>query len=261
MSIPSCSPVYGTYDLGPFVFTAHYACDRWVVPHILTPFLMTIFTRSAWFGFFMAGIGELIEYTVGTLFGSFVIFVGTANGGDIIHDAENMCGAFVEDWLIQGGLGSFVLGWFFYSYFTYPALLRVDDLWSSRRYYPRLIIYSIALFGLCITLPAAIFGVTIGSFPLGALLYPFIQGGTLLLLLWWEKCNPKLSPWVSNEDERLYFHLSIWFILLAYSIQNLWYWFYSSAVQTWFITAIIVVGWIPLSIIKWQWFQRIKVEL
>lgn len=256
----SCVPVYGTYDLGPFVMTIQKACDLWVVPHLMVPFLATIFTRSAWFGFFIAGIGELVEYFAGTAFGNFVIFVGTANGGDINHDNENFAGSYIEDWLIQGGIGSLVLGWIFYSYFTYPALLRWEDLWNGK--HKRLIIYSIILFGLCIVLPGSLMGVKVDTFPLGTMLAPIIQCTSLALMRIWE-----VSPWGKPyslwmaTDELMQFYLVTSFLLVLYYFQNAGNWFFSSGAQTWLITGILLVFWIPLSQIKWKWFQRIDVTL
>jgi len=255
LMIPPCQLFVGTYDLGPVVLKTLQSCDFWAVPHIINPFLAAVWTRTWWFGFAIAGFGELLEYFALWAFESFVIFLGTHKGTDFNHDVENLAGSYIEDWLFQGGLAS-LLAYVFYQTFVFPALLQWKDFWNGKIL--RALFYSFALFIGCIILPSALHGVEINGYPFGRHLYYIIHlvvFGLVILL------QPR-AKWAGyNLRQKILFWGGTWLISFTYNLQNTFDWFYSSHVQSWLITAIFLVLITIWSEIKWRWFERIRVDL
>ena len=127
--VRACVPIAGSYYLGPTALFTTSNCDTWFTFHLFHTFLLTAWSRRWYFGFLMAGIGELIEYTTLWAFKSFVIFLGTHAGQDLNTDVESLAASYLDDWLFAGGIGV-VLGTIFYSTFTYPAPLRYQDIFA-----------------------------------------------------------------------------------------------------------------------------------
>lgn len=252
--VPPCIEISNVYDIGPLAMVNTYACDPWAIPHVVVPFLITVWSRSWWFGFLMAGVGELVEYFGAWAFKSFVIFVGTRNGVDFNHDIESLAGSYVDDWLIQGTLVGVFLGWIFYKTFSYPRLISAWDFLNNQLWF---IYYAILLFGLNVVLTGSIYRVMIGSFELGINLAWIIYGLTLLILLIWQprdKWNG-YSNWHKAE-----FYLGSWFINIAFQVQNQFDWFFSSAVQSWLIGGILLVLLVPIGLYRWRWPMRIRLS-
>ena len=250
-----CMPAVNTYELGPVVMVSQFACDQWAVPHFIVPFMITVWTRNWFVGAFFAGFGEQVEYLALWAFQSFIIFLGTHEGTDFNRDIENLAGSHIDDTIWMGYLGVF-FGWVFYQHFVFPALLRYKDIWNGRVL--RVIFYAAFLFGVNIVLPAALHGVTVGSFPLGRLLYPIIHGVSFLLTVWWQ---PR-SVWNGYTKAQAWqFWLGMWLISVIYNVQNIWDWFFSSHFQVTLVTGILLVGvFLPWSLYRWRWLQRIQLS-
>lgn len=247
-----CKTFVGTYDLGPVVLNTLRACDPWAVPHLINPFMVGVFTRTWWFAFFVAGLGELVEYTSLWAFKSFVIFLGTHEGTDFNHDVENLAGSYLEDWLFQGGLGT-LMAWVFYQTFVFPAMLRGRDFWNGRIL--RALFYSTALFGFLIVLPSALFGIEINGHPFGRHLYYIIHLGVFVLIVIFQ---PK-DVWkdYSRRDVWIFWTV-LWLVSFIYNFQNAFDWFFSSYAQAWLISGIILVVFAVVSQVRWRWIQRIR---
>ena len=174
MAIPSCmdSP-RSTLRYGLVAFFILSECDRWSVLHIVTPFLLTIWTRSPFFGFFMAGFGEFIEYFALTIWGTFAVFV--TNGNPKVNpniDIESLANIFVADWLIQGGIGVF-LGWFFCQMIESPALYQWKHIWTR----PFTFCYMTVMLLGATALKGSLYSLDFGSFKFGinfAYLFDFV---------------------------------------------------------------------------------------
>ena len=248
--IPACKTYVGTYNLGPTVLNTLSSCDPWAVPHLVNPFLFGVWTKSPLLAFFLAGIGELVEYTALTLFQSFIVFLGTHEGTDFNADVENLAGSYIEDWLIQGGIGT-LLAWVFYNHFVFPKLIR----YSGRVLVS--IFYNLFFFLGCVILPSALYGIEVNEFPLGRLLYPLIQGVMFLLIIW---LQPKdIFMGYKKSDIYQFWGIS-WFMMFILHLQNIWDWFYSSHVQSWLITGIYLVILFFWSIYRWEWPRRIRLD-
>jgi len=252
--IPACTQYVGTYHLGPVVLKTLSACDPWAVPHILNPLFAGIWTRTWWFAFFVSGIGELIEYSALTAYQSFVIFLGTHKGVDFNQDIENLAGSYVDDWLFQGGIGT-LLAWIFINHFTYPALIRIQDLWNGQAL--RFIFYNAFLFIGCIVIPSSFFGITVGNddYPLGRHLYYIIHLVMFLLVILFQ---PRHVFAGYKRSDIMQFWGIMWFISFILNLQNTWDWFFSSHVQSWLVVGIMLVIVFPWSIYRWRWPNRVR---
>jgi len=250
-----CQTFVGTYDLGPVVLKTLQSCDPWAVPHFINPFLAAVWTGNWWVAFFLAAIGELAEYFSLWAFESFVIFLGTHKGTDFNHDVENLAGSYLEDWLFQGGLAT-VTSYVFIHTFVFPAMLRWEDLWNGRML--RALFYAVALFGGCIILPSALHGVEINGYPFGRILYFIIHLVVFLLVIW---LQPR-DVWAGYKlIDKILFWGSLLLISFVYNFQNTFDWFFSSHVQTWLLTGILLTLMMIYSQIRWKWIQRIRVNL
>jgi hypothetical protein len=253
-NIPACVSAGSTYDLGPVVMTSQFACDAWAVPHFIIPFMMTIWTRFWFFGAFMAGFGEQLEYLTLWGLGSFVIFLGGTNGKDFNHDVENLAGSYIDDTIWMGYLGVF-LGWVFVNYFVYPGLVRYRDVWNGRILH--VLFYGFFLVFFITAIPASTHGVVVNGFPLGRLLYPIVHGITILLVVW---LQPKDTWKGYTKRQQVEFWLAMWSVSLIYNVQNVWDWFYSSHFQVSLVTGIILFIALIASVVKWRWYQRMQLD-
>jgi len=252
--VRACSLAVNTYDLGPVVMVSQFACDHWAVPHFIIPFLMTVWTRNWFFGAFVSGFGEQVEYFVLWALKSFVIFLGTHKGTDLNHDIENMAGSYIDDTIWMGYLGVF-FGWVFYQHFVFPAMLRWRDVWNGNVL--KVLFYATFLFGVNTALPAALHGIVVGTFPLGRILYPAIHGVSFLLTVWWQ---PR-ATWLGYTKRQAWeFWLAMWAISIIYNVQNIWDWFFSSHFQVTLVTAILLSVMCVWSAMRWKWYKRIRIS-
>jgi len=251
--IPPCVPIPNAYELGPVALFTTSTCDPWFILHIFNVFMMTIWTRRWYFGFLMAGVGELIEYFSLWAFKSFIIFLGTHPGRDFNTEVENFAGSYLDDWLFAGGIGT-ILGWIFYLMFTYPALLRYEDIMKRPLY---TIYYFFWLFVVSIIVPSAFFRTTFGSFQFGLNLPIVIYAITILILIW---TQPK-DMWEGYSTRNKWEFYGGWILLsMAYMIQNNFDWFFSTAMQALLVTGIILIVLVPWSLYRWDWFRRIRLS-
>ena len=229
-------------------------CDRWSVLHIVTPFLLTIYTRSGFFGFFMAGLGEFIEYFLLTLWGTFSIFVTNTNTKiDPNTDIESLANIFVADWLIQGGIGV-LLGWVFYQMLDFPALYKWEDIWK-RPY--TFCYYTFWLLGTT-ALKGALYSMDIVSFKFGINFF-YIADIVLIVIL--ELTQPK-HVWANYSKKQKVFFYGWWlFIVIVLNVQNQFDYFFSNYVQGWLWSAILLfVFMIPYSLHARQWHRSIEFD-
>lgn len=229
-------------------------CDRWSVLHIVTPFLLTVYTRSGFFGFFMAGIGEFLEYFGLTLWGTFAIFVTNTNTKvDPNTDVESLANIFVADWLLQGGIGV-LLGWVFYQMVECPALYKWEDIWK-RPY--TFCYYTFWLLG-TIVLKGAFYSMEFGSFKFGIHFY-YMADIVLILVL--ELTQPK-HTWQGYTKRQKGIYYFWWlFIVIVLNVQNQFDYLYSSYVQSWLWSSILLfVFMLPYSAWKWKWHRNIEFD-
>lgn len=246
-----CTPIIGTYELGPMVMVSHYACDLWAAPHFLVPFLVTVWTRSWLVGAFFAPFGEVLEYFVYWAFRSFVIFLGT----QVDQNLENLVGTHIDDVAWMGWLCGVSLGTIYYMHFYAPRLVTLGDVWGRRVL--RFLFYSFLLFVLCVAVPAFTHEVDVGSFHLGRLLYPIYHGIAFLLAYWFQPSDT-WRGYTKLEQRR--FWLIMWIISAVVNVQNMFDWFYSSHIQVSLIVGIFAFILTVWSQIQWKWFQRIELS-
>lgn len=239
--VRACIPVLTAAGLLPGDMVNTFACDQWAAIHVINPFLLTVYSRSAFFGFFMAGIGELIEAVFLWCFSNYAIYVSANSQG------ETIAMSLVDDWLIQGGIGA-LMGWVFY---------RTVDAYPSFLNYTKplhLFYYLFMVLGLQIILTSVLFMVAFGGFLFGINLTYVVQGLVILFIFWTE-------PRSVGRYHRLEFGAILWFHCISYVAQSQFDWFFSGAYQTWLITGILIVGfWAPYSLLKHDWFRRIRLN-
>lgn len=250
-----CETFVGTYALGPVTLNTLSSCDPWAVPHLVNPFLFGITTKSVPYAFLLSGIGELIEYLMLSLYNSFIVFLGTHDGVDFNVDVENLAGSYIEDWLIQGGLGT-LMAWVFYNHFVFPQLIRFGDVLKGGAL--RVLFYLFFIVCGCIVLPSALFGIEVNGFPLGRHLYYIIQSVMFLLII---LLQPRDVFQGYKKMDIYQFWFCSWFIMFVYLLQNSWDWFYSSHIQSWLITGIFLVIVFFWSIYRWRWPWRIEMDM
>lgn len=236
---------------GVVAFYVLSECNRWAALHIATPFLLTIWSRSAFFGFFMAGIGELLEYFLLTLWETFAVFV-TNNGTKIDPnvDVESLANIFVGDWLIQGGIGA-LLGWTFYQMVESPALLDWQDLWKR----PFTFCYYFFWLLAGTFLKGILYSLDFGSFAFG-INFAYIFDFILIAIL--ELTQPK-HKWGGHTKKQKWIYYFWWlFPVTILHFQNQFDYFYSNWVQSWLWSGIIWIFFmIPYSLWKWRWHKNI----
>lgn len=239
-NIPACTPNVDAVALGPYVLVNTFACDEWAVPHILNIFWIGIITRDPTFAFLIAGLNEALEVLFQMIFGSFVLYVN-AN-----YTSENLAGALVDDFLIQGGIGatlSLIYIWIYDS----PRMWRFRDLKNCANagkffYY--------LFFLLVVIVPGSILfkGVTADGFAYGILIYPlFFLVFTVLNVF--TRMNKNTWKGYTRADQA-----EFWIVALVYTLvmglQALADYFYSSAVQSWLWSFIFLVFLIGRAAIK-----------
>ena len=230
MPIPPCTPSSSIdmIAIGLFTFVNTYACDAWTVPHILAPMFLCVLTRAPFFAFAIAGIAEIGEALANVLFGNFVIFITDNDVG------ENITGILLDDWLIQGGIGV-LLGIVIIAIFKPPRYIDIRDICPHRkgeRRHTGRFFYYLFLF-LLLVVPATIYRLLIGSFELGITLYPVLNLVVIGIHLLIQRCQRKR---VNYE-----FWFTIVAISLVLNVQNIFDYLYSSAIQSWLWSAVIML--------------------
>ena len=224
--IPPCLSNVTGFDYGLVAFTNTFACDKFSVPHIIAPFLIAIITRNPWFGFTMAGIYEVLEYLIYAIADDFIIFAtGTES-----NNVENIAGILLEDWLIQGGVGALILGGVFLWVIPGKTHLTLNDL-KRRGHILRFIFYVVIT--LFFVAPALLYPLVSGSFQYGILIYPFIQL-VLIGIVW------LYNSLFAKEEFQAEFWFTFWFFSLVINFSNLFDYFYSGSIQSWFISTLFL---------------------
>lgn len=239
-----CDPIIEDNEVGPFVFTHGYACDPWCITHIVTPILLTVFLGSPWTAFLIVGIAEIAETFLAATTSGYAIFLENAAS----YTWENMVGAFVDDWLIQGGIGVFI-GWLLLITFrpydtkdsmnlpiSWDGLLTGQPLpWFNTGY---------GILGVGILPLFYNFGINAFS-RLGVVLHPIIQI-ILLFILWQIQGNfGGALDWT--------FYIPLFVLIAIYHGLNTFEWFCSCAVQSWIISAGVIVILCLLWVMKPRW--------
>jgi hypothetical protein len=225
--VTPCTDVVSGLDMGFLVFTNLFSCDKWAVPHLLAPFLVTIMTRDVYFGFTIAGVSEVVEYLTYAIFGDFVIFISNTDVAEA-ERVENVAGILLEDWLIQAGIGAVLLGWTFIT--LYPGKAFVEwRQWRTGRFWFYLIV------GILMMASGFLYPLIFGSFYFGVLMYPVLHTVFVVVI------------WVYEEGciKKGRFYAGFWldFLLFSFaiSVSNLFDYAYSGPIQSWFISAWFLV--------------------
>lgn len=212
----------GRYDLAWLSL-----CDPWALPHLLTPFWLTVFFKSFLVGWFGAHLGETLELLLQTIFGSFVLFA-EANS-----EAETQ-GQILED-ILQGFIGSMLAVVFSWVFSDAPALLQLEDVYPSRVKQGRLKRFIFYLFFLFLGTMAPPFIMALkldNGFPLGTSLYTPIFLASFGIILYFQSAfltQEEMRQWKSYQE---FWWTGILFTVII-SIQHNWNYLYSSTVQTW----------------------------
>lgn len=223
--VTPCVDVVSGVDYGTLAFTNMFACDKWAVPHIVAPLLVTIMTRNVYFGFTIAGIAEIVEYLIFVIFGSFVIFV---SNGEISETdrVENIVGVLLEDWLIQGGIGALILGCIFIKVIPGKPFVRWADAWDKNK---RGSFWFYLVIGILMLGSIAIYPLELGSLRFGILIYPVILF-VFIIVIW------------LREGE--HFYAEFWLTFLAFAtainVSNLFDYLYSGPIQSWLISLVFL---------------------
>jgi hypothetical protein len=235
MVIPPCTPAESIdmIAIGIYAFINTYACDSWVIPHILAPMFLCILTRAPFFAFAMAGIAEIGEVLAIVLFGNFVLFI---DANDVI---ENINGIMLDDWLIQGGIGV-LLGIVVIAIFKPPRYIDLRDICPSRssfrgkgeRRHIGRFMYYLVLF-LLLILPVIMYKLKLGSFSFGIVMYTVLNLAVIGIHLLIQYCQRKR---VNYE-----FWFTIVAISLVLNVQNIFDYLYSSAIQSWLWSSVIML--------------------
>jgi hypothetical protein len=223
-NIPPCTPDVNQLALGTFVLVNLYACDAWAVPHVIMPFILTVWAKDFGVGWLFAYINEGVEAWFNIFFATFVLFV------DANHDGENLAGSLIDDAWIQGLVGA-TLGVLFLWAMPTPRLLSIRDFIPLKKGHVRLdrFVYWVLML-ILVASPATLYRVKIGTFPLGILVYPFLQGA----FLWIANRFAPAETWAGYRRSQVReYWFTIWLFSLAINIQNMFDYFYSSAVQSW----------------------------
>lgn len=240
MSIPPCVANVDAIALGPYVLVNTFACDEWAVPHIVNVFWIGIITRDPVFALLIAGLNEALEVTFQMIFGSFVLYVN-AN-----YTSENLAGALVDDFFIQGGIGA-LLSLIYIWVYDSPRMLRFRDL-SKCQNAGKFVYYFI--FVLLITVPGSILfkAVTGNGFAYGILIYPLFF---LLFVGLNVLTRVNRVTWQSYTTME---QVEFWIVALMYTliigVQALGDYFYSSAIQSWLWSLIFLIFLVIRLIIK-----------
>lgn len=222
--------------LGPYQLSWLSLCDQWAMPHFVTPFWLTVLSKSFLLGWFGAHLGETIELLLQNIFGSFVLFAGASD------DVETK-GQILED-ILQGLFGSLLGVIFSWVFSDAPAMIQLEDVYPARVRQGRLkrLLFYLFFWMVGVALPPLIMKITLNNgFPLGTALHSviFLISFSFIMLAHWnrwvwpfdarEAVTPEARRWKRYGE---YWATGIIFTL-AISIQNNWNYLYSSTVQVW----------------------------
>lgn len=269
-SIPVCvnyvSPVN---ELGLYGWSLTTACDEWTSPHILSPFLISIITFWPYFAFHVCGYWEAIEVFFVWVSGGYLIFINNIASVDpnVLSDDETFVMTFIEDWFIQGGIGTLIIGNLFLIWLKPPVLLNFRDVYRKPKYFW---FYAVML-GLYYV-PYIAFsyvdltsGVKVGQIivicwqPLWVFLMCWLEG-------WWmsssafRKDGSKIlirGKWKGRlNSSRIKFWCSFLVIALLFMIQNYFNWFISGGVQSWIVAFIVISALILLMVYDRETYRK-----
>ena len=273
-NIPPCQEVEQLV-FGCFGNTILTSCARWAAPHITSPFLIAVVTRSPWLGFAIAGVFEIVEALFVTLFNDFIIFVGDS---DPQLSGENLFGAILEDWLIQGGIGT-LLAWLFIMLVPGRALVQGKDLRWDRTSFNFYFVATILYFVIYPIFPVLIND----EFPIGQIIvmvYHLIWIWVVMALenrFWPNKWRgvprkqleaaakryygqDKTKYTLVTEDmrktealperNRLAWWYGIMAIIITLTLFNTFDWFYGNHPQSWIVSGVMVIAMSSILIIR-----------
>ncbi|MDB9801214.1 hypothetical protein OAB94_02430 [Flavobacteriaceae bacterium] len=237
-----CIPLEKIAGLLPWEIPILYACDIWVVPHVLVVFILSIFIKRPWTAFLASGIWEIFEILLLMAFGNFSLFLQAGT------QFENLGQALVSDWLIHGGIGC-SLSWIFCNTFRFPTLINEKDWYSN----PYNFFYFIFAWVLLISGYSFTYAVSIDGFRLGVMISPLIQSIVLIIII----ISQPLNVWngYTKSEAVLFWSIPLLYAV-ALTISNMFNWLYSSAIQVWFISGIFLLLLIIIGIKKGSWKHK-----
>lgn len=202
------------------------SCDMWHAPHIANPFILMMWTRSWIAAFVVSGLFEILEALIVTIAKSFVVFPGAVNS------YENIPDSLLDDWLIQGGLGTLLGAWVTW-YFQQPKMWR-GWFTANRGHFVQWLIWYILI--MCCQM---INGLLIdpndpNAFPVGALASMTIM---CILFAFLIQNEPGVNDtWHGRTRyERARFWVAIVAIYLSFYYAVIFDFFFGSAAQTWLL--------------------------
>jgi len=251
-----CIDTPSTYLLGPLVVTSGYSCDPWAVPHLLLPFLATIWTRNIFIGWFFAFLGEFVEYMLPIIYGSFPIFLDSTEDRAVSRSFENLAGSYLDDigWM---GLYGAILGFIFYQTIDSPIMLNWRDALNRRVLYFLFYLFCYII-GIALG-PALLFEITVGAseFPFGRLGHVIFWLATFVFILVFQ---PK-DVWANyTTRQQAQYWVTAYLVCVVLSVQNLWSWFFSGAIQASFVAGLILIALVIAGLIKKKWVQRFTLD-
>lgn len=256
-AIPACTNyVSPTSELGLYGWSLTTACDEWTSPHILSPLLVAIITFWPFFAFNVAGYWEAVEVFFVWVSGGYLIFINNIASTDpnILTDEETFVMTFIEDWFIQGGIGSILLGWLFLIWVKPPVIWELRDVYQkgfkNAKYFwfygISLLFYFAAYAPFSYVDEAS--GIKVGQIivigwqPIWVVLIYWLEG-------WWmgtfklTKDGRKVwtsGKWRGRDNvDRIRFWFGFLAIALAFMIQNYFDWFFSGGVQSWIVAVVV----------------------
>lgn len=252
-AIPVCTNyVSPVNELGLYGWSLTTACDEWTSPHILSPFLIAIIMFWPFFAFNVAGWWEAVEVLFVFISGGYIIFVNNIGSSDpnILTDDETFVMTFIEDWFIQGFLGSVFLGYLFLIWAKPPVLWKLADIYLSPKHFWFYGLSLLFYFGVYAIFPYVHEGsgvkvgqiIVIGWQPIWVGLVYWLEGRWLGTSKITENGRKMWTSgkWKGRDNvARMRFWGGFLAIALAFMIQNYFDWFFSGGVQSWVVTALV----------------------
>lgn len=234
------------------VWRADLICDIWAPTHIANPFFIYCMTQSWPITFLFTGVAEIAE--------GVLVAGGTAFPLEV---SESLTEVLIDDWLIQGGLGLLLGGLFMYTIKAHALLS--SKRWRTRRsewYFYALIVvlYFLAnvsgFAGFYVEAPPDTRNLA-GFNTTDLWLSPAVNvayHGILLTGVYAVEPHFSTQVWLGEPPwKRSSFWCGAWVIGAALELQAPWDYFYSSAIQSWLITAIIALYLLGIAAVRGEW--------
>ena len=224
-----CTVVDSPVSLGITAFINLFACDKYAAVHVIAPLIVAVMTRNFYFAFTLAGINEVFELLLYVIRGNYVGFIGAND------KTENLTGVLLEDWLIQGGIGTIILGALFLYVIPGKPMIVWSDLWKRPK---RFFFYVIIMF--LMLLPVSLYAIQLGNFNMGILAYPFIQLIFIGIIFLKE----------GRKEFQTELWITLWLFSLVINVSNMFDYLYSGSIQSWFISVLFLYYLILRKVIK-----------